>query len=180
MGKINSVHDNFIRAIMADKSIAAAYFQNFLPSFVSEKLDFDTLTQLSDTYVSGSLHKTISDIVYSCRIKETDDGVKVCLLIEHKSAPDRSTPIQMGSYIFSGMQKQVDNKEELSLIIPILLYHGKNKWRYETVNGLFKNLDPDWKIFLPDFDYVYNNLGELSQRKVEALNNKFCQLHYWL
>ncbi|TDE10250.1 hypothetical protein E0F88_28570 [Dyadobacter psychrotolerans] len=58
-------------------------------------------------------------------------------------------------------------------MIPILLYHGRGKWKYQPLSGLFKNLDPEWKQFIPDFDYVYNNLGEISDQQVEALQNKF-------
>ena len=34
-------------------------------------------------------------------------------------------------------------------------------------------MEVEWKQFIPDFDYVYNNLGEISDESVEALNNKF-------
>ena len=173
MGKINTVHDTFIRAIMADKTIAADYFKSYLPISVSKKLDFSTLTQLPDTYLSKHLQKTMSDIVYTCRKNGEKGHVKVSLLIEHKSSPDKHTPIQIGSYIFSGLLKQIENKEELSIIIPILFYHGKRKWEYQTLSGLFKKLEPAWKCFLPDFDFVFNNLGEISEVEVEALNNKF-------
>jgi len=73
MSKINTtVHDNFIRAILADKEIAVEYFSNYLPSSVTEHLDFSTLTQIPDTYISKNLHKTMSDIVYSCRMNGKD------------------------------------------------------------------------------------------------------------
>lgn len=174
MSKINTtVHDNFIRAILADKEIAIAYFSNFLPVFVSTQLDFSTLTQMSDTYLSKNLQKTMSDIVYSCKTKNEENDIKICLLIEHKSYYDKYTPIQIGGYIFSGLAKQVANKEKLSMIIPVLLYHGKDKWEYKTVSDLFENLDQKWKNFVPDFDYVYNNLGEISDEQIEILENKF-------
>lgn len=103
MAKNNtSVHDNLIRAILADKSIAKDYFQNFLPAFVSDSLDSTSLIQLPDTYLSGNLQKTMSDIVYSCMQKEGNREVRVCLLIERKSYLYKHTPIQIGGYIFSG------------------------------------------------------------------------------
>ena len=173
MGKINNVHDKFIRAILSDRAIAEDYFKTFLPKSVSSLLNFSSLTQLPDTYLSKELQKTMSDIVYTCRGKDNGIETKVCLLIEHKSYPDRNTPVQIGGYIFSALQKQIDNKEELTPIIPILLYHGKGTWGYQTLSDLFKNLLPEWKHFIPDFDYVYNNLGEISDESVEALNNKF-------
>jgi predicted transposase/invertase (TIGR01784 family) len=167
------MHDNFIRTILADKALATDYFRNYLPTFISEQLDFDSLTQLPDTYLSEELQKTMSDIVYSCRKKDATAEIKVCLLVEHKSYPDKYTPVQIGSYIFSALQRQINNKEPLSMVIPVLLYHGQGKWKYQTLAGLFENLTDGWKQFLPDFSYIYNNLGEIPDEKVEALENKF-------
>jgi len=172
MGKL-SIHDNFIRTIMSDKNIAKDYFKSYLPLFVKNRLDFDTLEQSPDTYISKELQKTMSDIVYTCLLKGTGDPVKVSLLIEHKSYIDKNTPIQIGSYIFSGLMKQVINKEKLAMIIPVLLYHGKDRWEYHTLSDLFVNMEPKWKSFLPNFNYIYNNLGEIPDAEIEILNNNF-------
>lgn len=168
-----SIHDNFIRSILSNKSIAVEYFKNYLPAFISSRLNFSTLRQLPDTYLSEDLKKTMSDIVYSCRRKGTKEPVKVSLLVEHKSYPDKYTPIQIGSYIFSALQKQAVNKEPLSLVIPVLLYHGKGKWQYRNLADLFEETDKDWQQYIPNFEYVYNNLGVLNDEAIERLNNKF-------
>jgi len=168
-----TIHDNFIRSILADKVVAVSYFENYLPSFVSEKLDFSTLTQIPDTYLSDQLRKSMSDIVYTCQRKEGNGEIKVALLVEHKSYIDKYTPVQIGGYIFSGLQKQLDNKEKLSVIIPVLLYHGKGSWKYQTLSDLYENVDAEWNSFIPNFDYIYNNLGDIPDEDVEALNNKF-------
>ncbi len=173
MGSITSIHDTFIRAILADKRIALDYFQASLPVFVRERLDFSSLTQLPDSYVSSELHKTISDIVYSCRRKDGKGDIKVSLLIEHKSYVDKFTPLQIGSYIFSGLLKQAENEKKLSPIIPVLLYHGKEKWEYRTLQYLFKDIEPEWAKYIPDFDYIYNNLSEVSDEQLEMLHNNF-------
>ncbi len=54
---LTSKHDKFIRAILADKEIAIDYFRTALPAYIVERLDFSTLTQLPDTYVSNELRK---------------------------------------------------------------------------------------------------------------------------
>jgi hypothetical protein len=87
-------HDDFIRNILSNKEIAVEYFKNYLPAFVKDKLDFSELIQLPDSYLSDELKKTISDIVYSCKQKNRKGSVKVSLLIEHKSHPDKYTPVQ--------------------------------------------------------------------------------------
>jgi len=86
--------------------------------------------------------------------KGIEKEIKICLLIEHKSYPNKYTPVQIGGYIYSALQKQADNKEDLSLVIPILLYHGRGRWKYQTLSALYKNLEDEWKQYIPDFDYV--------------------------
>ena len=174
MDKPTAVHDTFIRAILADKEIAVDYFRTALPAYIVERLDFSTLTQLPDTYISKELRKTVSDIVYSCSLKDGSGTIKISLLIEHKSYIDKYTSVQVGAYIFSGLLKQIGNKEKkLSLIIPILLYHGREKWEYRTLSDLFEDLDPELRQFIPDYEYIYHNLGEISDEAIQALHNKF-------
>lgn len=174
MEKPTTVHDTFVRAILADKQIAIDYFRAALPAYIVERLDFSTLVQLPDTYISKELRKTASDIVYSCGLKDSGDTIRISLLIEHKSYLDQYVSIQIGSYIFSGLLKQINNKEKkLSLIIPILLYHGKEKWEYRTLNDLFDDLDPGFRKFIPDYEYIYHNLGEISDEAIQGLHNKF-------
>lgn len=169
-----TLHDTFVRSILADKEIAIDYFRTALPGYIAERLDFSTLVQLSDTYISKELRKTVSDIVYSCELKDGSGTVKISLLIEHKSYLDKYTPIQIGSYIFSGLLKQISNKEKkLSLIIPVLLYHGKETWEYRIVSDLFHGLNPELRKFIPDYEYVYHNLGEISDEAIQVLHNKF-------
>jgi predicted transposase/invertase (TIGR01784 family) len=172
MSKITP-HDNFIRSIMADRDIARDYFKGFLPDHVRDLLDFETLEQSSDSYISKELRKTISDIVFSCRIKESSEPVRICLLIEHKSYVDKNTSVQLGGYIFSAFMKQITNGEKLSMIIPILLYHGTKRWKYRTLGDMFENLDQSLQRYLPHFDYIYNDLGELSDEHIALLENKF-------
>ena len=58
MGDISKTHDKFIRSILSDKGIAVDYFTANLPDFIRDRLDFFTLEQLPDSYVSGELRQT--------------------------------------------------------------------------------------------------------------------------
>ncbi len=138
MGKIASIHDKFIRSIFADKQLAADYFVSYLPVELSNQLNFSTLEQVSDSYLSKQLQRSMSDLVYTCALKTNSQKLKIALLIEHKSRVEKYAPVQIGSYLYSGYQKQVTNKEDLSIIIPILFYHGREKWTYKTLSGLLE------------------------------------------
>ena len=63
-------HDDFIRNILSNKEIAVDYFKSYLPDFVKDRLDFSELAQLPGTYLSDELKKTMSDMIYSCRLKD--------------------------------------------------------------------------------------------------------------
>ena len=173
MSEHTHTHDTFIRAIMGNRQVALDYFRACLPQNIQDVLDFSTLRQLPDTYVSKDLQKSISDIVYTCRKADGIKEVKIALLVEHKSYIDKYTPMQMGSYLFSGYLKQIGNGEAPSLIIPILLYHGKARWKYKTLVDIFDNLEPALKEFVPNYQYIFHNLGEIPDEDIQALHNKF-------
>lgn len=175
MPTIASIHDKFLRAILAEKEVAVDYFKVCLPRNVAELLDLSTLTQLPDTYISKELRKTVSDIVYACRAKRSKQKLKISLLLEHKSTPEKFTPVQILSYIASGHLKQIAQDKTVSPIIPVLLYHGKERWQYRTLITLFKDFDQELLPFIPDYDYIYHDLGEIPDEQITALENKFLQ-----
>jgi len=174
MGKIINAHDSFLRSLLADKQVAIDYFRSALPAHIADKLDFSTLEPLSGTYVSKELQTTISDVVYTCQRRDGRGSVHICLLVEHKSAPDKYTPVQIGGYLFSGYGQQIRQKhEQLSPIIPILFYHGKQRWEYWTLDRLFDGLEAELLGFLPNFDYIYANLRDTPDGVIKAIENRF-------
>ncbi|WP_257667210.1 Rpn family recombination-promoting nuclease/putative transposase [Parapedobacter tibetensis] len=174
MANITSAHDKFVRQVLSDHQAAVDYFRTALPVHIADKLDFTTLERQSGSYVSKELEKTVSDVVYTCRRHDGKGSVNVSLLIEHKSAPDKYTPIQVGGYLFSGYQQQIkQGRKQLTPIIPILLYHGRNKWEYHTLEQLFDESAEDLLDFLPNFDYVYHNLREAPEEHIHAISNRY-------
>ncbi len=59
------------------------------------------------------------------------------------------------------------------MIIPIVMYHGRDTWEYRTLCDLVDDLDPLWEKYLPDFDYLYHNLCEISDTEILSLGNRF-------
>ena len=156
MAAISSPHDSFFRALFGDRQMAVDYFQSALPAHIIGLLDFSTLRRIPDSYVSGELEKTMSDVIYTCRRRDGRGSVSVCLLVEHKSRPDKFTPVQVGGYLFSGYQQQInEGHKKLTPIIPVLFYHGRQKWEYWTLDRLFDGLEDDLLVFLPKFNYIF-------------------------
>lgn len=173
MNNSTSKHAAFIRAIMDKPTIARDYFRTCLPNHVVEILDFSTLTLLPDKYVPEELYTTISDIVYSCQRMERKDDVKISLLISHGNYLDNHTSILIGSYLSSGLVKQANNALRPSLIIPVLLYHGKESRKYPSQKNLLPDLDADLSEFVPSPEYIFHNLRDLSDDTIIENDNKF-------
>lgn len=165
-------HDSFVRRMLSDRKICEGYLRRFLPQEISGQLDFSKLEQLPDTYLSDDLKKSLADSVFLCPTKKGSLSIKACFLIEHKSHKDNHTLLQIGSYIFSAYRKQFKNKEPLSILIPILLYHGKERWEYQTLDSLFPGIDNNWKRFLPIFEFIFNDVGKMPDHEIKKPDNK--------
>ena len=163
MADISSSHDSFFRSVLSDSRIAKDYFRSALPEHIIKLPDFTTLERVPDSYVSGELEKTMSDVVYTCRRNDRKGNVSVCLLVEHKSAPDKYTPVQVGGYLFSGDQLQILGKRN----------HGKQRWEYWTLDRLFDGLGEELLGFIPTFEYVYHNLRDTPETAIRMIGNQF-------
>ncbi|RAV27923.1 Rpn family recombination-promoting nuclease/putative transposase [Sinomicrobium soli] len=173
MADITAIHDKFVKKLLADTQVAADYFKTALPPHIAGKLDFSTLYRRPGNYVSKALEQTFSDIVYTCELKDRKEKVEISLLLEHKSAPDTYTPVQIGGYLFSAYRQQLLQRKLLTPVIPVLLYHGKKRWKYRTLDHLFDHLDPDLLVFLPKYEYIYHSLRDLSDKEIRAIENGF-------
>ena len=63
----------------------------------------------------------------------------------------------------------ISQKEDLKPIIPIIVYHGKEKWAYQSFESLFDKLDPTLRPFLPTFDYLLTQINSLSDEQLEQM-----------
>src|SRR5690606_4344095 len=118
---LQSLH-YIIQVFLSDQQVAVDYFRTALPAHVAGRLDLSTLERRPGSYVSKELEKTVSDVVYTCRRRDGKGSVEVSLLLEHKSSPDRYTPVQVGGYLFSAYRAQLRQGGQLTPVIPILLY----------------------------------------------------------
>lgn len=142
---------------------------------IQPKRAWNRLTALPATYVNKELRRSVADLVYSCQRKDGRGSVEISLLLEHKSKPDRFTPVQIGGYLYSGYQQQIeDGRKQLSPIIPILFYHGKEQWTYRTLDDLFVDLDEDLVGYIPKYDYIYHDLERLPEEHIPG-----CATIFW-
>jgi len=165
---------NFFKFIVSNKEVAIAFLKSFLPESIVKLIDFDSLAYEQESYIDKDLKESFSDVIFKLRLKiEQDLYVFISILIEHKSYPDKFTPVQVLKYLASGYEKQLKRDKKLTLILPFIYYHGKENWKYKKLNELIENLPEELHRFVPVHDTVFIDLNKMSDKQLQGLNNMF-------
>ncbi|CAM4396150.1 MAG: Recombination-promoting nuclease RpnA [Legionellaceae bacterium] len=132
MKKINNPHDAVFKSSMMNKKVAKEFFSEYLPEAIKESIDYSTLRLCSESYLDEELQKTASDVLYSVNFSGKE-GYIYCL-VEHQSTPDKWLPLRIIKYTCSIMERHRHEypTDDLPLVIPIVLYHGKVVYPYST------------------------------------------------
>lgn len=169
-GRITNIHDKFIKQILSDKELAIEFLQHYLPEELVKTLDFGTLQQQDTSYITDRLKTSYSDLLWRVKIKGRD-SLQISLLLEHKSSPDTKTAFQLLEYLALGYQKQLRERKEPELIVPVLYYHGKRKWKFRAIKEYFNDYPDFLKKYLPAFDTEFVNLHKVASEQIMALKN---------
>jgi len=79
-----SHHDSFFKAVLQQPERAWEYFRVVLPSHLADRLNFDTLRLESGSFMDEHLSESFSDLIYSVRLRDSDAGLYLSLLLEQK------------------------------------------------------------------------------------------------
>lgn len=166
--KITRAHDATFKKVFEQKEIAINVIENNLPAEVIKLLDMDSLEKLDGSFINEELKENFADIIYKVKINQKE--CYIVLLLEHKSQPDKLTAFQVARYIIELWSKEISaGKKEISVVIPIVIYHGKNKWRYETnIRELIPNFNelPDYIVDkLPVLEYELINVATHEEKE---------------
>lgn len=148
--ELSQPHDITFKKLFGEREIAKDVIEKNLPKEVIDQLDMNTLERLDGSFISEELKETFSDILYGVRINNRD--AYIALLWEHKSWADKFAVFQVAGYILDIWKRIVkDGKDELPVVIPIIVYHGKSGWNYKT----------DMREMIPDFDILPEYLKQM-------------------
>lgn len=171
--KKHTQHDRLFRATFSIKSEAELFIKNFLPWDINQFLDYDTLELKNSSFINEHLENQFSDIIYACRWEESSKSVLLTFLFEHKSYPEKYPELQLLRYMLEGYQSQLKQKEELSLIIPIVLYHGKKKFNAKPFFEYLELPHPKFGRFMPNFEFIMADLSKYADEEILAIGMSF-------
>ncbi len=164
-------HDQFFRFIFSGKPQVVSFLKGSLPEGIQAKLDFESLQLMSGHHIDDQLRDHLSDLLYTCQFEGNEIGIAI--LLEHKSFTVRYPHFQILRYMLGFWERQVQNGHSPSPIIPIVVYHGRRRWRYIDMEAYFEALNPELRDYLPDFQYLLIDLMEKDHEIIMAQYEDF-------
>ena len=182
----NKPHDEFFKAVFSRLEIVLDYLTKMLPIDLQKELDFNSLTRANGSFVSPMLQEYFSDVVYRCAFKGSKRPIFISFIFEHKSSVEPYPHLQLLRYMLDTWEEQRKQGKAITPIIPIVVYHGKEKWRKRKFSAYFgKNIPAGLEPFFPNFDYLLTDLQSLNNDQILELGqglliNAFLMMkHIW-
>lgn len=125
--KPSKPHDEFFKATFGRLDIAYDYLLQFLPAAVLNELDLTALERVNASFVNPNLEERRSDVIYRCPLVNfANQYVWITFIMEHKSSFEQRPHLQLLRYMIEVWEEQLKTEKDgqLSLLIPIVVYHG--------------------------------------------------------
>ncbi|MEW5816015.1 MAG: Rpn family recombination-promoting nuclease/putative transposase [Spirochaetota bacterium] len=164
---IQNPHDKFFKEIFSVRENALDFIQGILPSDIITKFDLTSLTLDQNNYVDERLDEYFSDLVYTCTFS-SNRQLTIAFLFEHKSFPARYPHLQILRYMLNIWEAAIRNRKTPPLVIPIIVYHGKKRWKKEGMESYFRVEDRSFFGFIPAFDYLLTDLSKYTDAEIKA------------
>lgn len=151
-----SPHDATFRQFLSQLGIARDFMTLHLPAELLAVCDLNTLKLESGSFVEEDLRQYFSDVLYSLKTTNRDEGY-IYVLIEHQSSPDRHMAFRLMRYAIAAMQRHLDaGHKTIPLVIPVLFYSGKRSPYPFSTRWLDEFATPDLaaKLYSNNFPLV--------------------------
>ncbi len=155
--EISSINDKAFKKIFRDVNNTKDFLKKALPREIKQRLDFSSIKIDTTNYVSNEFKEGYTDIVVKAKMKSRTSGkipTDIYFILEHKTEGKVKVFIQILKYMCFVWEEDVNANKPPRIIIPIIFYHGKDKWK---VPGSFLeqfDVDEELKGFLLDFRYI--------------------------
>jgi predicted transposase/invertase (TIGR01784 family) len=167
--QINNIHDKFIKELLSQKEIAIAFLEQNLPFDLLQAIDIQSIEYENTSFLNVKLEESFSDLVF--RFKSEKSILKISLLLEHKSYIDANVAFQVLEYLALGYQKQLKSKKSIELIVPVIYYHGKDKWIYKDISIFFSEYSSILQKYIPNFQSEFIDLNDMTTDHILKLRN---------
>jgi predicted transposase/invertase (TIGR01784 family) len=168
---INNPHDKYFKKVFEDKEVTKDFLMNFLPKEIINIIDLNSLDNEKESFIEKELEGLYSDALFKTVIKGKE--AYIYFLIEHKSYIAKRVALQLLEYIIKIWKlKSDDENSKLPLVIPFVIYHGKQKWKVDLnllnlispIDDLPKNIIK----YIPNYEYIMCDLSSYGKEEIEG------------
>ncbi|WP_227994875.1 Rpn family recombination-promoting nuclease/putative transposase [Oceanobacillus sp. CFH 90083] len=169
--EIQNPHDKFFKATFANVEVVKDFITHFLPSSIRKIIDVTSIQPQKDSFIDHDLQEYFSDLLFQTKIH--NKLAYIYLLFEHKSYHDYYTSLQLLRYMVEIWETRRDNDKEdmLPIIMPVVLYHGKETWHAGTsfcnlLEG-YKDFPPEIQKYVPDYEFFLYDVSDYEDKEVQ-------------
>ena len=170
---MSTPHDALFCQVFSDPRHAEGELRALLPADIGQQVAWHTLERLPATYKDVAHGDRHADLLFGVEIG--GEPALLYLLLEHKSASDRRTALQLLGYVFRILQ-QYDREnpleEQLPPILAMVVYHGARGWRRGTeLLDLFRLnavTGPLLAPYLPQLRFLLDDLSKVTPDELAA------------
>jgi hypothetical protein len=131
-------------------------------------LDLNDIELTKGSFVDQELQETFTDMLYKTNLNQKE--AYLYFLFEHKSRIHQTITLQLLKYmlnIWELVAKQ--NPGELPVIIPLLIYHGRQKWNVGLkLTDLLPQIPSQVKKYVPDYEYILYDLSTYTEKDIRG------------
>jgi predicted transposase/invertase (TIGR01784 family) len=176
MSEITNPHDKFFKASFSRLDVVQSFIEEVFPPQYRDKINLNSLKLSNATFIDNELSEHLADLVYQADY--AGEPAMITLLFEHKSYQEDFPEWQLLRYmtnIWREEQKQKKGKKRKNstVVIPIIIHHGKSAWKKVSMRTQFGNPHQDLLKFLPEFDYLLFSLNGFSDLQIANFKNTF-------
>lgn len=170
--KVQNPHDRFFKETFGKVEVAKDFLNNYLPENIIRIIDIDTLEPQKDSFINQELQEGFSDLLFKANINNREGYIY--FLFEHKSYIGKDIAFQLLRYMVEiwGAKIKKEKADELPVIIPLVVYHGKDHWKIGTTLGEmitgYEDLPEAIKKFTPNYEYLLYDLSRYTDDEIKG------------
>ena len=145
-------------------------------------LDFDRGVHQNRSFLSATLRQREADVLLRVPFQgsASDEGVHICILIEHQSSIEALMRLRMLIYMgrlweseYQQLDARTEGEQRWSPILPIVFYTGSDRWTEPRVLTEILNVPQALAPFVPTFKILFLDVKRMAGETLTESGHPF-------
>jgi hypothetical protein len=176
-------HDRGYKRLFSHPAAVEELLRGFLREDWTARLDFSTLENVGNDFITAGLGERHSDLVWRLRFRGEGEGwFYLYLLLELQSTSDPFMAVRLLSYVGLLLEEIIRREklkpgDRLPVVLPLVLHSGKRPWRApRDLESLFVEVPESLRQYLPRLRYLLLDAGRLDLDRPDLDENRIATL----